>query len=568
MGLVGVVNGFGTEINRSVTRPYGYGRGLMQVDPASYPFTSGRYIPVRVSLDRTAAMGLDDTTIDIPMPNWPDDWDSRISPNLTQPPNGVPQEESSWGVVEDEGKRFLWNFATGERRPYSRALADDLLPKRYSRPSSVAAGKSGEKKPSTPSPMTVPNPNPSGLTINPKPGATGPLEDPLANLFPGQQINPDTWKEAPPKHPGEAAGKGFGKAVGTTASAAAAAARDERNNRPALTGNIAMDTAAANRARDAAIGQYIDSKSGNWKISPTGRPFSPFLGITTGQEGISRWDALAQMTQVSVKPAQENPVGSYYWLRGIKTPEKLVAQLPTFTARSAANSYYMLGLYQKDKQADVINWKRFFDSMGFYRSEDWVNTGSLTWSAAENYAMAKFMAVANNSGPQFNQDPNGLYRLREQMLNGAISNAGGSGAGGGAGGGRSFPYTQTQTSTSVNLSNLEDARETLRGYLSDMIGRAPSDGEVKSFLGRLNSYERAHPTTTTTTTTFTDENTSNMVVSGPREDNIDPYNMTKQFVEGGSLAPDYRAYQQLRYYSAINDILANPAGIANIQAAG
>lgn len=62
------------------------------------------------------------------------------------------------------------------------------------------------------------------------------------------------------------------------------------------------------------------------------------------------------------------------------------------------------------------------------------------------------------------------------------------------------PTTVTQTSRSVSTITNGDGWSALQNTLSRMLGRDPSDSEVRDFVGRMNHLAAANPTVTTSTT--------------------------------------------------------------------
>jgi hypothetical protein len=64
------------------------------------------------------------------------------------------------------------------------------------------------------------------------------------------------------------------------------------------------------------------------------------------------------------------------------------------------------------------------------------------------------------------------------------------------------PRTVTRTDRAVDLTDPDTAKAILASSMRSVIGRAPTDDEVSSFIAALNATEEANPTLTTTTQRF------------------------------------------------------------------
>jgi len=528
MALVQSVNGFGWATDRSVTRPYGYGRGMMSVDPAYGPYMSGRYAPVRVTYARETV---------------------RTADGFVDPYAWVGEGEGFTPVTQRQGTR-----PTAQDSARARKLTQEALTHGGTVP---LPGSPREYK----GPSLVPQPEAGGK--QPKPGTVG--------SGTGVYKTKEQWQELLDRQ------GGAGAKTGTTAAAAARvtgrAVANRQPGRPANepTGfyrtqaeNWLVDASRMESIRNLAVDQYV-TKNNEW---------APGKGVPLGipgeskYKGISKADALASMMQVVARdvPWQQKPkpktYSGQYFADKYKPGTQYKAYAPAFTIQSANNAYYDMGLWRNTPQmtGEVTNWKRTFDALGLYAEGARPNLNSTGWGYYESAAMAEFMKIAN-SNPQAYQSVADLPKLRQELLSMA-SQANAKNGGAGAGG-RSYPFTQTNTSTNVQISNLEDARETLRGQITNMIGRFPTDAEVKQFLGKLNDYERGHPSKTTTTTTYSSEDTSTTSSTGPRGDEIDPFNLVQGFAQN-QVGGDYHAYQQLRYYQAISDIMGSPMNTQSI----
>lgn len=62
------------------------------------------------------------------------------------------------------------------------------------------------------------------------------------------------------------------------------------------------------------------------------------------------------------------------------------------------------------------------------------------------------------------------------------------------------PLSKTTTNTTIDKLSREDALALAKNSMSQMLGRAPTNGEVANYLDILNGYSAAHPGVSTTTT--------------------------------------------------------------------
>lgn len=545
MGVVQAVNGFGQVADRTVTRPFGYGRGLIQMDPAYAVYLSGVYHPVTVSYQGNSVltrMGNEvDTTTGEPV----------YTPS--QAPNSGPNRtyENAYPLL-DGGLAGT----SAAQKIANQKIANDR-----------AAGNPEAAKYSGAS--LVPNPQvggPQPAIKGTKPGTVGSG----VGVYKTQQ----QWNDLLAKNP-QAAGTGLNGPWNPFAGNKGAAAPGLQNlpsgviaTRPGQQSNWMIESSQMETIRDAAVKQYLGANN-TW-AKGKGVP----LGLLPEDEymGISKVDRLAAIVQVipsvytGPRPAvpKDIPRGHPAWdtaARGDLTEYKVYT--PFFTYQNAVNSWYDLGLWRGGDamSGEIQNWKRAFNALGLYAEGSWPNLGTSSWGQSEVDAMAEFMAIANKN-PQAAQGPADLPNVRDALLALAAKEAQQAGADSGSGG-QTYPFTQKQTSTNVQISNLEDARETLRGNITNMIGRVPTDTEVRQFLGKLNDYERAHPSTTTTTTTYKDANNVTVNSSGPRGDQIDPFKISEDYAKKNTPG-DYHAYQQLKYYQALSDVMSSPQGTKTI----
>ena len=557
MAIVQSVNGFGWATDRSVARPYGYGRGLMTVDPAYGPHLSGRYAPVIVSYQNNGLQAMvrtgnsRDSDEEEPLSDRKrkqfegvDITTARAKASRGEGATLKPQPEASGKPLSDrqkqqfEGVDITQARAGGGHRPGGslEGAAAVRRTEAAAGPAAKPGGKQGLEGPWNPF------------------AAGGATQEGALPFNVGASLGGYTTKVRPGVviEPGKVPKKGSYITTG----------------QPWL-----MDTSTMERVRQAAVDSYL-IKNNKWAAGQ-----SEVLGVRDRMKempGATKAEAIAAMIQVIPRkyegarpaaPAGLSPGHPQYdrLMRGDLVENQVFK--PAFTAANVASAYTSLGLWRgtKEMAGEIQNWKRAFNALGMYSDSARPNLGSLSWGAYENDAMARFMTYAN-SNPQAAQGYGDLPKLRNDLMDLTAAQAA---AGGGeqGGGGQTFPFTQTRTDTSVQISNMEDARETLRGHITNLIGRAPTDAEVRQFLGKLNDYERGHPTRTTTTTTYSDENTATATITGDRDDNIDPFNVSQDFAKT-QVGGDYHAYQQLKYYQAISDIIGNPAGVQSIPQEG
>lgn len=81
------------------------------------------------------------------------------------------------------------------------------------------------------------------------------------------------------------------------------------------------------------------------------------------------------------------------------------------------------------------------------------------------------------------------------------------------------PRTKTTTATNIQELTREDALALTKDSMSRLLGRAPTDSEVSTYLATLNGYNRENPQVTTTTQTLNEQgevvSTSSRTKGGP-----------------------------------------------------
>lgn len=117
------------------------------------------------------------------------------------------------------------------------------------------------------------------------------------------------------------------------------------------------------------------------------------------------------------------------------------------------------------------------------------------------------------------------------------------------------PRSKTTTQTRVDLTDPETAQALITQSLTQLLGRAPSDGELAQFKGTISGYEKAHPTVATTTeninsmgeTTSSNTTTSGGVTDAARQQ------LLQSGVEKG---PEYAKYQGgTTYFNALLQLI-------------
>jgi hypothetical protein len=106
-------------------------------------------------------------------------------------------------------------------------------------------------------------------------------------------------------------------------------------------------------------------------------------------------------------------------------------------------------------------------------------------------------------------------------------------------------FDPTRVATSVNLTGRARARAQLKSMMTAMLGRAPTEAEVDSYLNRLNAKEEADPTVRTTT--YTRSGDSSTVTEAT---DVDPVLIGERQIKNMN-PKEYKEYQQLNYYNAM-----------------
>lgn len=116
----------------------------------------------------------------------------------------------------------------------------------------------------------------------------------------------------------------------------------------------------------------------------------------------------------------------------------------------------------------------------------------------------------------------------------------------GGSGSTGTPSTVTQTSRSVSTITNGDGWSALQNTLSRMLGRDPSDEEVRDFVGRMNYLAAKNPTVTTSTTRGI--GTGNQSTSSRTKAGFNSNDILENAYKDAQSDPDYAEYQSASTY--------------------
>lgn len=128
------------------------------------------------------------------------------------------------------------------------------------------------------------------------------------------------------------------------------------------------------------------------------------------------------------------------------------------------------------------------------------------------------------------------------------------------GGEAPFTGTKTRTNKMVRLTNPTEARKTLRNYLRDELGRAPSSEEMETYIAALNGAENANAIVETENVSYVDDEVTG--TSSVQQGGLDAEGFTEEFVQGD---PELRAergsfLRDTDYYNAAMSVLGEGGG--------
>ena len=123
-----------------------------------------------------------------------------------------------------------------------------------------------------------------------------------------------------------------------------------------------------------------------------------------------------------------------------------------------------------------------------------------------------------------------------------------------------FTGTKTETATSINQLSEGQAWAALRNTLSGMLGRDPSDRELRNFTYKMNGLAAANPTITHTTAQYKDgqEVSRNSVTSG----GFTTEDAAQAAYDNAQQSKEYGAYQAATSY--FNSVLSALGAIGNV----
>jgi hypothetical protein len=202
-------------------------------------------------------------------------------------------------------------------------------------------------------------------------------------------------------------------------------------------------------------------------------------------------------------PAAPNQTGSSYV--GIPYGSSLYLEIQgkngqTSTVRTKAgleyNTYAAFNNFFSQSDSEIKKFQRQLVNLGYLTESDINGRWGQKSDPKTRAALAQLMYEGNLSGRAW-------FDVLTQGSAG--TNPGGMGPGG-----RDYPYTTVQRNKTI--STMQDARLVLRQTMQQLLGREPTDNEVKGFLKDLNQQERENPQVTRTTNVSVDE--SNTVNKG------------------------------------------------------
>jgi hypothetical protein len=196
----------------------------------------------------------------------------------------------------------------------------------------------------------------------------------------------------------------------------------------------------------------------------------------------------------------------------------------TQTVAAVSNQPY---LWTSDQVAEAI--KKFQDA-GYSNVRDFNSMlgewGNLVQQAGAMYSM---------SSGQRKVTPWDVLELNKT----AAQKAGTFGVGG-------SPSTVTQRTRSVSTITNGDGWSVLQNTLSRMLGRDPTDEEVRDFVGRMNHLAAAHPTVTTSTTSGI--GTGHQSTSSHTKPGFDQNDILQNAYQQAQENPDYAEVQSATTY--------------------
>jgi hypothetical protein len=153
-------------------------------------------------------------------------------------------------------------------------------------------------------------------------------------------------------------------------------------------------------------------------------------------------------------------------------------------------------------------------------------------------AFEKLLISANLAGRPWQSRLNTLIDFQRAVGQSGIT----AGAGGSTSVERFDPVKVRET---VTLTGKSRARAQLRSMMAEMLGRAPSPGEVEEYVSRLNTAESNDPTVTT----YTYQRDGDVSTEVEQTD-VDAATIAERYAKKEN-PEEYREYQALNYYNAL-----------------
>lgn len=212
------------------------------------------------------------------------------------------------------------------------------------------------------------------------------------------------------------------------------------------------ETAAEKKAREAAeLKARQDAIVGSLPITGSMGSSYTLPGTNVWRPGQTFIDANGKKTTITgaFQTALYDPT-----LKTIGTIRSTDTQFKTLPDQNALKAFLVQGKYLSKSDYQTAN-----------------------WSDSDNQAMIKLLKDANAGGVTWQEVVKGIA----------------SGGGGGAG--------TTTTSRSLNLSDSATAQNIAKAGARALLGRDPSETEMKYLTGAISRYEKANPSITTQTQT-------------------------------------------------------------------
>lgn len=183
----------------------------------------------------------------------------------------------------------------------------------------------------------------------------------------------------------------------------------------------------------------------------------------------------------------------------------------------------------------------------------WLTKASVTgtWTESTDKAMQALMLVGNKN---FKSWRSIIVSDQQEIKNGLGP---GGGVGKNPGGGSEVPQDYTQVTTSYNKMPKRDALTAVRDAMTEDLGRAPTDEEVRGFIKDLRRFEQDNPNITTTEHRY--EQQGDMWVDNPvstTEPGNDPSGLLDTYAEEKN-PKAVKRYKKANILASVIDDIAN-----------